>query len=104
MKQFVKTLDRSGDCFVYICSTFPGLSYEKKKAGIFDGPQIRTLLKDNHFVTTMIAVEARAWNAFADEDHNFLGYKKAENYREVVEELILNLQELGCGMSIKVHY
>ena len=42
-KQFVKALDCSGDCFGYICSTFSGLSYEKKKAGIFDGPQIRTL-------------------------------------------------------------
>jgi len=49
MKQFVKALYRSGNCFGYICSTFPGLSYEKKKAGIFDvhqikiveGPQIR---------------------------------------------------------------
>ena len=30
MKQFVKALDRSGDCFGYICSTFPGFSYEKK--------------------------------------------------------------------------
>ena len=26
MKQFVKALNRSGDCFGYICSTFPGLS------------------------------------------------------------------------------
>ena len=42
MKQFVKALDRSGDCFGYIFSNFPGLSYENKKAGIFDGPQIRT--------------------------------------------------------------
>jgi len=49
MKQFVKALYRSGNCFGYICSTFPGLTYEKKKAGIFDvhqikiveGPQIR---------------------------------------------------------------
>ena len=49
MKQFVKALDRSGECFGYICSIFPGLSYEKKKAGIFDGPQIRTLIRDQHF-------------------------------------------------------
>ena len=64
MKQFFKALDRSGDCFGYICSTFPGLSYENKKAGIFDGPQDRTLLKDQYFVTTMTVVEARAWKAF----------------------------------------
>ena len=41
MKQFVKTLDKEGDCFQYICSAFPGLSYEKVKAGVFDGPHIR---------------------------------------------------------------
>ena len=39
MKQFAKALDHNGDCFSHnICSTFPGLSDEKKKAGIFDGP------------------------------------------------------------------
>ena len=38
MKQFVKALDKNGDCFKYICKTFPGLSDEKKKTGVFDGP------------------------------------------------------------------
>ena len=38
MKQFIKALDRDGDCFHYTCSTFPRVSDEKKKAGIFDGP------------------------------------------------------------------
>ena len=104
MKQFVKALDRSGDCFGYICSIFPGLSYEKKKAGIFDGPQIRTLISDQHFVATMNVVEARAWKAFSTVVHNFLGNKKADNYKEMVEELLLSLQELGCRMNIKVHY
>ena len=104
MKQFVKALDRSGDCFGYICSNCPGLSYEKKKAGIFDGPQIRTLLRDHQFVTTMTAVEARAWKAFSKVVHNFLGNKRADNYTELVEELLLSLQDLGCRMSIKVHY
>ena len=104
MKQFVKARDRSGDCFGYICSTFPGLSYEKKKAGIFDGPQIRTLLRDQYFVTTMTVVEARAWKAFFKVVHNFLGNKRTDNYIELVEELLLSLQDLGCRMSIKVHY
>ena len=80
MKQFVKTLDRSGECFEYICSAFPGLSYEKKKAGIFDRPQIRILLKNQHFVTTMTVVEARTWNAFSKVVYNFLSNKNADNY------------------------
>ena len=41
MKQFVKALDFYGDGFKYIGYTFPGLSEEKLKAGIFNGPQIR---------------------------------------------------------------
>ena len=40
MKQFVKTLEKDGDCFKYICMKFPGPTIEKSKAGIFDGPQI----------------------------------------------------------------
>ena len=41
MKQFVKTLDKDGGCSKYICMKFPGLTIEKLKAGIFNGPQIR---------------------------------------------------------------
>ena len=103
MKQFVKALDRSGGYFRYICSTFLVLSYEKKKAGIFDGPQIRTLLRDQYFVITMTVVEARAWKAFFKVVHNFLGKKRADDYIELVEELLLSLQDLGCRMSNKVH-
>ena len=43
MKQFVKALDKDGDCFNYIAKTFPGLSMEKLKTGIFDGFQICNL-------------------------------------------------------------
>ena len=45
MKQFVKALGKDGDCFNYIAKTFPGLSMEKLKAVIFDGPQIRKLMQ-----------------------------------------------------------
>lgn len=50
MKQFFKAFDHSGDCFIYISSTIPSLSDEKKKAGIFDGPQVRTLLEIRTFL------------------------------------------------------
>ena len=54
MKHCVKAFDCSGDYFGYSCSTFPGFNYyEKKKAEIFDGPQIRMLLRNQHFVATM---------------------------------------------------
>ena len=50
MKQFVKSLEKDGDCFRYICMTFPGLPKEKLKAGVFDGPQIQKLMNDANFL------------------------------------------------------
>ncbi|GFU57686.1 uncharacterized protein TNCV_3638411 [Trichonephila clavipes] len=44
MKQFVKALDKEGECFKYLCEQFPGLSDAKLKEGIFVGPDIRKLL------------------------------------------------------------
>ena len=34
MKQFVKPLDKDGDCFQYICKSFPSPKNEKLKSGI----------------------------------------------------------------------
>ena len=47
------------------------LSEEKKKAGIFDGPQIRTLMRDPNLITSMNETEERAWNAFFNVVQNF---------------------------------
>ena len=104
MKQYVKALDHSGDCFRYICQTFPGLSEEKKKAGVFNGPQIRQLLRDSNFIASMTAHEARAWNAFSLAVNNFFGNRKAENYEDLVKELLASMQEMQCSMSIKLHF
>ena len=53
MKQYVKNLDKGGKCFKYIFQKFSFLSYEKIKAGVFDGPTILQLLKDKEFIETM---------------------------------------------------
>ena len=46
MKNSVKALDVKGPAFTYLCGKFPKLTYEKVKAGVFIGPQIRQLFKD----------------------------------------------------------
>ena len=99
MKQFIKAFDRDGDCIQCSCSTFPRVSDEKKTAGIFNGPQIRTLLKDKHFMARMTAVEARAGVAFTNVVQGFLANKKDDNYKEIVDELLLSLQGLGCRLQ-----
>ena len=104
MKQFVKALNKEGNCFEYICRTFPGLSNEKLKAGIFDGPQIRKLLKDTNFVNSMNSVEAPTWNAFTEVVNKFLDNVKHTNYVQIVHSLIQSFHALGCNMSIKVNF
>ena len=47
MEQFVKVLNVKGDCFQFICTTFPGLSYDKIKTGVFDGTQKLFKLDDS---------------------------------------------------------
>ena len=45
---------------MYLCQVFPGLTIEKLKAGIFDGPQIRQLIRDTQFETHMNEVQLEA--------------------------------------------
>ena len=104
MKQFVKALNKDGSCFLYICRSFPGLSYEKLKAGVFDGPQIRTLIRDKEFVKSMNDIEFAAWNSFVEVVQHFLGNHKASNYEQLVMCMLKCFQKLGANMSIKLHY
>ena len=48
--------------------------------------------------------EEWAWRAFVDVVHNFLGNKRADDYEEVVLRLLGSYQQLGCNMSIKIHF
>jgi len=104
MKQFVRALDNSKYCFKYICESFPKVSDEKVAAGIFDGPQIRKLMTDHKFLDTMSSIEKQAWMAFKSICENFLGNNKSSNYEELVNTLLLSFQNLGCNMSVKVHF
>ena len=104
MKQFIKALDKTGDCFKYVCQKFPALSMEKLKAGIFDGPQIRTLIKDTVFVNHMSQIESEAWLSFVLVVKHFLGNHKAPDYSELVAKMLQNFHRLGANMSIKLHF
>lgn len=104
MKQYVKALNKDGECFKYITKLFPKLSTEKTKAGIFDGPQIRKLINDSNFTNCMTVVEKSAWNEFVWVVKNFLGNKKSADYPQHIEQLMLHFQQLGCNMSIKLHF
>ena len=70
-----------GECLQHLICTFPGLSSEKIKAGVFNGPQIRTLVLDQGFTQTINDKEKAAWLSLVDVTNNFLE-KKSTKLRE----------------------
>ncbi|GBM30356.1 hypothetical protein AVEN_21475-1 [Araneus ventricosus] len=104
MKQFVKPLPIEGDCFKYLISAFPSLSFEKIKANVFDGPQIRQLVKDEYFIVTVTELQKNAWLAFRNIVKYFLGNTRAQIYTEILQQLLENYKMLGCNLSIKSHF
>ena len=86
--ELVKPLDKNGECFKHICQSFPGLSIEKLKAGIFDGPDIRNLMQDENFILSMDPLEADAWQGFVGVVQNFLGNRRAANFEEVAQNML----------------
>ena len=100
----IKALKKDGDCFTYLCQAFPGLKMEKLKVGIFDSPQIRQLIRDPEFENSMNEVELKAWKAFVLVVKNFLGNNNARSYTELVNIILTAFRNLGCNMSLKMHY
>ena len=98
LKQFTKALDKDGDCFTYLCQAFPGLTMEKLKAGIFDSHQ-RSRVENS-----VNEVELKGWKAFVLVEKNFLYNNKARNKAEIVNNMLIAFRNLGCNMSVKMHY
>ena len=59
---------------------------------------------DQKFCGYMNEVELAAWLSLVDVVKNFLGNYRADNYKEIVNNMLANLRILGINMSIKVHF
>ena len=104
MTQYVKALNKEGSAFKYIQNKFPKKSESKLKEGIFDGPQIRKLMRDPEFINSMTALEKNAWLSFKSVVENFLGNNKSVDYKDKIKEMLNNYKKLGCLMSLKLHF
>lgn len=104
MKQFVKALTKTESCFQYLCTKFPHLSEAKLKEGVFVGPDIRKLMQDETYETMMTSKEKNAWTAFKQVVLKFLGNEKDPDYKKIVNNMLKKFKELGCNMSLKVHF
>jgi hypothetical protein len=60
MKNFVKAIDQNGPAFKYLGEKFSRLSEAKIKEGVFVGPQIRELFRDQQFDRILSVYEKTA--------------------------------------------
>ena len=105
MKTFVKAMNHDGAAFMYLKEKFGLFKREAKlKEGVFIGPEIRILLLDDQFTEKLNSTELDAWKSFKQVVDNFLVKYKAENFIDIVENLLQAYQRLGCRMSLKLHF
>jgi len=73
LKNFVKAMNQGEAAFTYWWEKLPRLSEAKLKGGIFIGPQIREIIKDEFFDKLLQGDEKAAWDIFKFVVKVFLG-------------------------------
>ena len=104
MKNVVKVMNHHGEGFEYLRENFPKLVDAKLKEGICIGPKIREIIIDDLFVRMLTGSEKSAWLTFKVVCLDFLGNLKAENFKQLVEELLNLCHSEGCNMSLKIFF
>jgi len=62
------------------------------------------LLRDPVFSSHLNGLQRKAWEAFRNVVDNFLGNHKADNYVDLVEDMLEAYRRMGCRMSLKMHF
>ena len=104
MKNLVKVMNQEKAAFTYLWEKFPRLSEAKSKEGIFIGPQIRDLIKEEYFDKLLQGDERAAWDRFKSAVKGILANRRAQNYEELVSNLLYTYQKLGCNKLLKIHF
>jgi len=104
MKNFVKSMDKTGRGLEYVRNKFPNVSKANIKEDIFIGPQNRELMQDNQFDEDLNETERNAWLSFKRICKDLLGNHKAANYQDVVQDLLTLYKAMGCSRSLKIHF
>ena len=82
----------------------PLLSDAKIREGVFTGPDIHSILRDEVFERIITGDEQRAWNAFREVVTGFIGNRRADNYNDLLEKLLSSYQKLVRNTSVKIHF
>jgi hypothetical protein len=104
MNNSVKAVDTMMESCCNICNRKFKISHSKITEEIFTGPQIQDLMRDTNFDAQFSGSKKAAWEAFKVVVHIFLGKHKAPNYKTLVENMHKTLRNMGCNMTLKLHF
>ncbi|GBN44888.1 hypothetical protein AVEN_120460-1 [Araneus ventricosus] len=88
VKNLVKAMDKNGPAIKYLHEKFPRLSVAKIKKVVFVEPQIKQLFRDPKFEKILRSKEKKVWEVFYEVSTNFLWNCKAENYKDLVKDML----------------
>jgi len=80
------------------------LTYAKLEAGVFTGPQIRSVICDSSFPSSLNEMELSAWTSSVEVLRHFFGNHKAENHCELTENMLKSYERMGYRMPMKMHF
>ena len=104
IEKFLRAMDRKGCGFAFLQEKFPWKSVEKIKIGMFNGPQIRELMKDPIFDTAPSQAELSTRQSLKSIVTNFLGNHRVGEYEKEIEELLKSFRQLRARISVKLHF
>ncbi|GBN28116.1 hypothetical protein AVEN_72131-1 [Araneus ventricosus] len=103
VKNLVNAMDKNGPTFKYLHEKFPRLSVAKIKKTFLWGLSLNRF-SETPSLRLLRSKEKQVWDAFYQVSTNFLGNDKAENYKDLVEDMLALFQVFGCNMSLKIHF
>lgn len=83
---------------------FPKLTKAKIDAGVFIGPDVLKILKDEPFHDTLTDQQRDALDALKAIVENFLGNYRAPNYVDLVNDFLTKFEKIEANMSLKMHF
>jgi len=95
-------MDQNSVGFMHLKNKFPRIIDAKIKEGVFVGPHIGELINEVKFADQLTEVE-KIRVEIIQKSLFFFNYK-AENYRDMVADLVQSHKAMGCNMSLKRHF
>lgn len=62
------------------------------------------MIADEAFIALLTHAQKKAWKCIIEVIQKFLGNERAENYVDIVKNMIVAIKEIGVNMSLKIHF